>query len=287
MNLLQRALGPVFVLLWSSGYLAGTARDAGGAPVRPDRLAVPARRACCSPGIAVVTRAPWPRGRRAWRDLVITGVLLQGVQFGAAYGALGARRARGPGRARALPVARAGRGARPGRCWASGWAARAGGARGSRCWARSWRARTTSSAAGGSAAGLGLLLLGLAGFAAGTLYQKRTGATMDLRTGTAVQLLAGAVAVLPVALADRARPARCRRRRPGAAALRVDRRDELGRGRGPAVRAAAPRHRRGRERAALPRAAGHRRARRAGARAAARAADRRRARADARRASCW
>ena len=60
---------------------------------------------------------------------------------------------------------------------------------------------------GGSPAGLGLLLLGLAGFAAGTLYQKRTGATMDLRTGTAVQLLAGAVAVLPVALRDRARPA--------------------------------------------------------------------------------
>jgi len=40
----------------------------------------------------------------------------------------------------------------------------------------------------------------LVGFASGTLYQKRTGATMDLRTGTAVQLLAGAVAVLPVAL---------------------------------------------------------------------------------------
>ena len=62
-------------------------------------------------------------------------------------------------------------------------------------------------AGGGSVAGLGLLLLGLVGFASGTLYQKRTGATMDLRTGTAVQLLAGAVAVLPVALRDRARPA--------------------------------------------------------------------------------
>ena len=55
-------------------------------------------------------------------------------------------------------------------------------------------------AGGGSVAGLGLLALGLRRVRGGTLYQKRTGATMDLRTGTAVQLLAGAVAVLPVAL---------------------------------------------------------------------------------------
>ena len=32
MNLLQRALGPVFVLLWSSGYMAGTLATRGTPP---------------------------------------------------------------------------------------------------------------------------------------------------------------------------------------------------------------------------------------------------------------
>ena len=41
----QRALGPLFVLLWSSGYLAAAVGDPGRAAVRPHRLAVPARRA--------------------------------------------------------------------------------------------------------------------------------------------------------------------------------------------------------------------------------------------------
>ena len=53
---------------------------------------------------------------------------------------------------------------------------------------------------GGGAAGLVWVVAGLLGFAGGTLYQKRFGATMDLRTGTAVQLLAAAAVVLPVSL---------------------------------------------------------------------------------------
>ncbi len=70
------------------GLPRGNDRHQVVAPVRAHRLAVPAA-AVLLAAIAVVTRAPWPRTRKAWRDLVITGVLLQGVQFGAAYGALG------------------------------------------------------------------------------------------------------------------------------------------------------------------------------------------------------
>ena len=85
MNPLQRALGPLFVLLWSSGYLAAAVATRAAPP-----FALTVWRFLLAGlllvGIAVVTRAPWPRGRRAWRDLVVTGVLLQGVQFGATYG---------------------------------------------------------------------------------------------------------------------------------------------------------------------------------------------------------
>src|SRR6478735_10888625 len=88
MNPLQRSFGAVFVLLWSSGYLAAAVATRAAPP-----FALTVWRfllaALLLVGIAVVTRAPWPRGRRAWRDLVVTGVLLQGLQFGAAYGALG------------------------------------------------------------------------------------------------------------------------------------------------------------------------------------------------------
>jgi drug/metabolite transporter (DMT)-like permease len=197
-NLLQRALAPLFVLLWSSGYLAAAVATRATPP-----FALTVWRfllaALLLVGIAVATRAPWPRGRRAWRDLVVTGVLLQGLQFGAAYGGVALGVPAGLAAlvlclAPALVAVGSGPllGERLGRVgwWGSGLALLgalvAGGHH--------------LVVGGGSAAGLGLLALGLVGFAGGTLYQKRTGATMDLRTGTAVQLLAGAVAVLPVAL---------------------------------------------------------------------------------------
>jgi drug/metabolite transporter (DMT)-like permease len=198
MNPLQRALGPVFVLLWSSGFLAGSLATRASPP-----FALTVWRfllaAVLLVGVAVLTRAPWPRGRRAWRDLVITGVLLQGVQFGAAYGALGFGVPAGLGAlvlclSPALVAVLAGPvlGERLGRrgWWGSGLALLGALVAGAH----------HLLGAGGSPAGIALLLLGLAGFAGGTLYQKRTGATMDLRTGTAVQLLAGALLVLPIAL---------------------------------------------------------------------------------------
>ena len=122
MNPLQRALGPVFVLLWSSGFLAGS----------------------------LATRAAPPFALTVWRFL-LAAVLLAGVAVAdagaVAAGAAGVARPRRHRGAAAGRAVRGGlRGARrsgcprawarscsacrprwsrccPGRCWASGWAA--------------------------------------------------------------------------------------------------------------------------------------------------------------------
>ncbi len=52
----------------------------------------------------------------------------------------------------------------------------------------------------GSAVGMALAALAMLGLAAGTIYQKRFCATMDLRTGTTIQLAAASVSALVLAL---------------------------------------------------------------------------------------
>lgn len=58
-----------------------------------------------------------------------------------------------------------------------------------------------SLSGGGWPVGYGYTVLALAGLAAGTLYQKRFGRTVDLRTGTTVQLLGAALTTFPLAAA--------------------------------------------------------------------------------------
>jgi drug/metabolite transporter (DMT)-like permease len=191
----NRLLNPLFVLLWSSGFLAGGlgTRDTPALALSAWRFLLAA---AVLVAVALLTRAPWPRSRRAWRDLVVTGALLQAVQFGAAYTAL----ALGvPAGLAALvlclspvlvamasgPVL----GERLGRRGALGSAVAVVGA---------LVAGAGHLGDGGSPLGIALLLVALVGFAGGTLYQKRFGATMDLRTGTALQLLTGAAVVAPL-----------------------------------------------------------------------------------------
>jgi drug/metabolite transporter (DMT)-like permease len=194
---MNRLLKPLFVLVWSSGFLAGTlgTRDTPPLALCTWRFLVAA---AVLLSVALLTGAPWPRSRRAWRDLIVTGALLQAVQFGAAYTAvaLGV-----PAGLAALvlclspvlvavasgPVL----GERLGRLGVVGSAVAVAGA---------LFAGAGHLDVGGSPLGMALLLVGLLGFAGGTLYQKRFGATMDLRTGTVVQLLAGAVVLAPLSV---------------------------------------------------------------------------------------
>jgi drug/metabolite transporter (DMT)-like permease len=192
---MDRLLRPLFVLLWSSGFLAGVLGTRDTPP-----LALSVWRFLLAAGlllaVAVVMRAPWPRTRREWRDVIITGVLLQAVQFGAAYSAvaLGV-----PAGLAALVL-----------CLSPVLVAVASGpVLGERLSRRGAVGSAVAVAGtlvagaghlddGGSLLGMTLLVVGLLGFAGGTLYQKRFGAAMDLRTGTAVQLVAGAVILAPL-----------------------------------------------------------------------------------------
>jgi drug/metabolite transporter (DMT)-like permease len=192
-----RALGPLFVLLWSSGFLAGAfgTRDVPGLSLTTLRLLLAGGLLVA---VAAATGARWPRGRREWRDLLVTGALMQAVQYGATSCAL----ALGvPAGLAALVL-----------CLSPVVVAVLGGpVLGERLGPIGWLGSAVAVAGalvvgsdhlddGGSTAGFALLGLGLAGFAAGTVHQKRVGSGMDLRTGSAVQVLVGAALVAPLAV---------------------------------------------------------------------------------------
>jgi drug/metabolite transporter (DMT)-like permease len=193
---MNRLLSPLFVLLWSSGFLVGGLGTRALPPFTLTALRLTLAMLLVA-AVAVLTRAPWPRTWPQWRDLVITGALLQGVQFGGAYSAL----------ALGVPAALVSLvlclspvlvalasgpvlGEHLGRLGVLGSVLAVVGA---------LVAGVEHVGDGGSLPAMGLLLVGLVGFAGGTLYQKKRGAAMDLRTGTAVQLLAGVAVVVPMA----------------------------------------------------------------------------------------
>lgn len=186
----------VFVLLWSSGFVFATYATRHIAP-----LTVNAWRWVGSTAIlglaAVATRAPWPGSRRELAHLAVTGLLLQAAQFTGIYIGLGDGV---PAGLASLIVA------------FSPLVVAAGASflLAERLTRRQWIGLAIGLAGVGvaiadrvSATGHPLavlsVVLGMLGFASGTLYQRRFGATMDLRTGTAIQLGTAAVVGVPLA----------------------------------------------------------------------------------------
>jgi drug/metabolite transporter (DMT)-like permease len=189
-------LSVLFVLVWSCGYLSGAlaTRDTPPFALSTWRFLAAGLILVI---VAVLTKAPWPRGPKEWRDLTVTGLLLQATHFGGGYAAM----ALGvPAGLVALvlclcPVvvaALAGPllGERLGVAGRVGTAVAVLG---------TLVAGADHLDDGGTVWGFVFLLVGLAGFAGGTIYQKRSGATMDLRTGSAVQFLVAAAALAPFA----------------------------------------------------------------------------------------
>ncbi|MWK40545.1 EamA family transporter [Actinomadura sp. J1-007] len=188
------ALAPAaFIVLWSSAFVAGVPGVHAASPL----LLMFARFGLAGvllAAYALVKRAPWPRGR-ALAHVAVCGLLIQAVQFGSFYTLLGKGY---PAAVISLVqglspvvIAVAGRflGERLSLRQGLGFAIGATGA-----------VLAVADRVSLSAAGAVLCLLGLFGLSFGTLYQKRFVPDMDVRTGTAAQLLVSALALGPLCL---------------------------------------------------------------------------------------
>jgi drug/metabolite transporter (DMT)-like permease len=186
------AIGALFVLLWSTGFIGAKL----GLPYAEPLTFLALRMALVVVllvVVAVVTRAPWPVGRRAWIDVIIAGLLVQcgylGGVFTAIYHGMHAGVA-------ALIV-----GLQP--LLTAVGAAYFLGERSTRM---QWVGLALGfigvalvvsnglASEGVTRTSLALATLALVSITAGTIYQKRFGGTMDFRTGGIIQYTAtGAV----------------------------------------------------------------------------------------------
>jgi drug/metabolite transporter (DMT)-like permease len=186
---------PLFVVLWSSGYVVG----AVGISVADPLPLLAARFA-----LASVVAVPLALRHGRWRGaplgrLAVVGILLQVVQFGGVYGgfSLGV-----PAALAALvilglsPLVTTGLAVLAGqeRADARLWAGLAIGVLGV---ALSVAPELGTARAG---AGIALTLVGMLGLAGGTVLQKRWVGTSDVRVSAAAQSVAAALIVGPVAL---------------------------------------------------------------------------------------
>jgi drug/metabolite transporter (DMT)-like permease len=205
---LVRAMPWVFVLIWSTGFVVA-------------RLAMPhappfsfltvrfALSALCFFAWIALARAAWPKGRVQWFHLAVTGALMQAGYLGGVWSAVKA--GIGAGTVALLvglqPVLTAlwvtATAPRPG-SHGTGVAARVSAAQ----WLGLllglaglalvvWPKMGTGEVTPGN---LALALVALLGITAGTLYQKRHVAPCDVRSASAVQMLAALVICAPFAL---------------------------------------------------------------------------------------
>ena len=192
------AMPLLFVLIWSTGFIVAKY----AAPHAPPLTFLLYRFA----GVILVllplvdlTRAPWPRSAAQWRAVVVVGILLQATYLGGVWVAI----ALGvPAGVSALLV-----GTQPLLTALFGFTV------GERATRLQWIGLVAGFGGIGlvlsdrlTLAGVGPLalsvnLLALAGITAGTLYQKRHGAGVDLRTGSLIQFAASFIVVLPFAFA--------------------------------------------------------------------------------------
>ena len=187
-----------FVLLWSTGFIVAKT----AAPHAPPLTFLLYRFA----GVIVVllplvwvTRAPWPRTPRAWWDTAVVGLLLQATYLGGVWVAIALGM---PAGVSSLLV-----GTQP------LLTALFGATVGERVTRLQWFGLLLGVAgltlvlsdrltlAGVGPLPLAVNALALVGITAGTLYQKRHGTGVDLRTGSIIQFGASFVALLPLAIA--------------------------------------------------------------------------------------
>lgn len=193
----------VFVLIWSTGFVVAR----GAMPHAPPFSFLAIRFAlsfmCLAAWIRVVG-ATWPDGRRQWGHLLVTGVLMQACYLGGVWSAVKAGLGAGTV---ALIV-----GLQP--VLTAIWVARTSRSSGrSGVAARQWLGLALGFAGIGlvvwrklggevTAVNLAMSMVALVGITIGTLYQKRFVGRCDVRSATAVQMLAALAVCAPLALLE-------------------------------------------------------------------------------------
>jgi drug/metabolite transporter (DMT)-like permease len=181
----------LFIVMWSSGYVAGKI----GLPYSGPFTLIFIRFASAAAvllGVSLVTRAPWPKTRMEFVHLVVVGLLIQALQFAGLYLGLGMGVSAGVA---ALIV-----GTMP--VFTALGATRLFGEKVSRLdWIGLFGGLVGVAlvvydqfgAATASLSGYLFVVLALIGISAGSLYQKRFCSGMDLRTGGFVQLTTASI----------------------------------------------------------------------------------------------
>lgn len=185
----------LFILLWSSGYVAGKLALPHTGPLTLLTLRFGLAAVVLLVG-AMATGAPWPRRRQDWAHLAVVGLLMQVLHFSCIYFALQWDLSAGVAGLLIglMPLATA--------LGAHLWLAERLGARqmlGLLGGLGGVALVIADKPLGGAWTVYAVAGLGLAGLVAGTLYQKRFCADMDLRSGAGVQMAVSALTVAAVA----------------------------------------------------------------------------------------
>lgn len=198
-SLLARVAPALFVVLWSTGFISAKLGLPYAGPFR--FLAV---RFALAAGlltlVSLATGAPWPRNRALVVHVAVAGLLLHAIYLGGVFYAI---EAGVPAGVSALIVGLqpllmglvAGRVAGDRLGWID-WVGLAAGFGGVTL--AVWHKLGSGV---GSPAGVAANVAALLGITAGTLYQKRFGGRIDMRTGNAIQFAAAGAAIALLALA--------------------------------------------------------------------------------------
>ena len=192
------AIPAVFVLLWSSGFVAAKIGLEASGPLTFLALRF-ALVAVLMLAVVLVMRAPWPASRRELGHLAVLGLTMQALYFGGAWVSMAS--GVGAGTSALIvsmhPVATA---------------LAAGPLLGEAVSRRQWLGLAAGFAGVvlvveeklaqglGTPAGMAWSFVSLAGITAGSFYQKRFCPAMDPRTGPLVQFVAAAAVLAPLAL---------------------------------------------------------------------------------------
>jgi drug/metabolite transporter (DMT)-like permease len=197
-NLLARLAPPLFVVIWATGFIVARVI----APYAEPLTFLLVRYLLASLVLALIilaARASWPRTAREWRDGLVAGILLHGFYLGGVFWAV----------KHGLP---AGISALVAGLQPLVTGILAGPLLGERVSGRRWTGIGIGflgaslvvlpklGDGGVPPLALGICLLGMLSITLGTIWQKRTGGRLDLRTSAFVQFLGAAAVTAPLVL---------------------------------------------------------------------------------------